>query len=257
MSLSYDFVFLAAVRMTLLGEKPRFEKKRCFVHPFQKRSSAVDSPTLRYCADASALLTYHKLRDDLSDERGLKRLRARWALIFFGGAYRRARKRHPALNDAISAHLKALAEYERDEQQPPSADAPAAIFAALMADVFSYGLEGIHARIATAIGKSVGYWIYLADAADDYKKDLESHSFNPFLRLFGDDFSEDARASVKIAMTNHLLEADRAFSLIDSFPYPEIKEILSNILYLGLPHTAEQILNEKSKGESNDHEKPL
>ena len=257
LSLSYDFVFLAAVRMTLLGEKPTFQKKRCLVHPFKKRSSAVNSPTLRYCADASAILTYHKLRDDLADEKGFKKLRARWALLFFSGGYRRAKKRHPLLDASVRDHLKALSAYEKDASQPPSADAPASIFADLMADVFSYGIEGIEARIASSIGKSVGQWIYLADAADDYQKDLERNRFNPYLRLFGNDFSKDARASVGIAMTNHLLEADRAFSLIDSFPYPELREILSNILYLGLPHTAEQILNEHLKGESNNHEKPL
>ncbi len=257
LSLSYDFVFLAAVRMTLLGEKPTFQKKRCLVHPIQKRSTAVNSPTLRYCADASALLTHHKLRDDLADEKGFKKLRARMALLFFSGGYRRAKRRYPTLDASISAHLKKLSEYEKDTEQPPSADTPAAIFASLMEEVFSYGLDGIEARIASSVGRSVGNWIYLADAADDYKKDLEGNRFNPYLRLFGNDFSADARASVGIAMTNHLLEADRAFSLIDDFPYPEFKEILSNILYLGLPGTAKQILNENVKGETNDHEKPL
>ena len=257
LSLSYDFVFLAAVRMSLLEETLCFQKKRCLVHPFKKRNSVINSPTLRYCADASALLSYHKLRDDLADERGFKKIKAALALLFFKGGYKRAKKRYPELDTSISENLQRLSEYEKDASLPPSADVPAAIFATLMGDVFSCGLEGINARIAASIGKSVGHWIYLADAADDYKKDLESNSFNPYLRLFGDDFSKERRESVGIAMTNHLLEADRAFQLIDSFPSSELREILSNILYLGLPHTAEKILNETKKGESEKNEKPL
>ncbi|MBE6589701.1 MAG: hypothetical protein E7643_05925 [Ruminococcaceae bacterium] len=257
LSLSYDFVFLAAVRMSLSGEELKFKKKRCLVHPFKKRNTVIDSPVLRYCADASALLTYHKLRDDLADERGSKKLRARISLVFFVGGYRRAKKRYPALDASIAERLRELGDYEKNTEAPPSADVPASIFASLMEDVFSHGLDGVDARIASAIGRSVGNWIYLADAADDYKKDLESNSFNPYARLFGDDFSKERRASVGVAMTNHLLEADRAFALIDDFPTPEVKEILCNILYLGLPQTAEQILNETLKGEVSKHEKPV
>ncbi len=257
LSLSYDFVFLATVRMSLLQEKLTFQKKRCLVHPFKKRSCVVDSPTLRYCADASALLSYHKLRDDLADEKGLKKLRARFALLFFRGGYKRARRRHPQLDLSISEHLNKLSEYEKDTSAPPSADAPAAIFAALMADVFSYELDGTDARIASAVGRSVGNWVYLADAADDYKKDLESNSFNPYLRLFGSEFSKEQRATVKIAMTNHLLEAERAFELIDDFPSSELREIFANILFLGLPRTADQILDETLKGKPKKHEESI
>ena len=38
---------------------------------------------------------------------------------------------------------------------------------------------------------------------------------------------------------------------------PEIKEILCNILYLGLPAVAERILQKTWKGETDDNEKSL
>ena len=87
MSLSYDFVFLAAVRMSLLGEEPHFKKERCIVHPLRKRPTVHSSPTLDYCADASALLTYRKLLDECKDERGGKKIRAFLLRPFFSGAY--------------------------------------------------------------------------------------------------------------------------------------------------------------------------
>lgn len=251
LSLSYDFVFLAAVRIALLGEEIKIKQKRCLVHPLKKRASVVDSPTLRYCADASALLSYHKLRDDLSDEKGMKKLRARFALCFFGGAYRRARKRHRKLDASIAEKLSSLRAYETDFSAPPSADVPASIFASLMEDVFCEELEATDARIAAAIGKAIGHWIYLVDAADDFERDRKSKSFNPYLRLFGEEFSEEKKENVRLSLLRLLMDAERAFLLIDNFPTPEIKEILCNILYLGLPHTAEQILTETLKGESD------
>ena len=75
-TLSYDFAFLSAVRFLATGNLPIADKKSCMAHPLKKRSYIKDSEELRYCARVSALLTDGKLRDDLADEAGLKRLRA-------------------------------------------------------------------------------------------------------------------------------------------------------------------------------------
>lgn len=257
MSLSYDFVFLAALRISLLGEKLQTKPKRCLLHPLQKRNTVIDSETLRYCADASALLTYHKCKDDLSDEHGLKKIRARAALLFFRRGYKKAKKRYPELDNVISSALAELAAYEKDETAPPSADAPASIFASLMADVFSEGLEGTNARIAAAIGKAVGHWIYLSDAADDFFKDQKEQAFNPYLRLFGEAPTEEDWNAVRLGQKKLLSDAECAFLLIDSFPEEELREILSNILYLGMPNATERILNQTSKGDLNKHEKSI
>ena len=126
-----------------------------------------------------------------------------------------------------------------------------------MESVFAQGLTGADARIAAGIGRSIGHWIYLADAADDFVKDRKSGSFNPFLRLFGEHPTGEDWEAVKLAMTRLLSDAECAFLLIDRFPLPELKEILCNILYLGLPETATTILNQTAKGESTNHEKSL
>ena len=257
LSLSYDFAFLAVFRMALTNETLELQKKRCLVHPMKKRNSVVGSPSLAYCADASAILTYHKCRDDVTDEKGLKKLRARAASGFFCTAYRRAKHRHPELDATVSSLLQELRVYENDPTAPPSADAPAAIFANLMGAVLSAGLDGTEARIATAFGRAIGHWIYLIDAADDYRDDLASGSFNPFVRLFGDGMTQENAESIAISLKRYLADAENAFLLIDSFPTPEIREILCNVLYLGLPKAADRILQQAWKGEINEHEKPL
>ncbi|MBQ9797624.1 MAG: hypothetical protein IJW50_07865 [Clostridia bacterium] len=257
MSLSYDFVFLAAFRLSLLNEEITLKKARCLVHPLRRRLTVTDSPTLAYCADASAILTYHKCRDDVNDETGFKRLRARLASLFFSSGYRRAKKRHPELDRTVSAYLEELRQYEKDASAPPSADTPASMFGNLMAAVCSEGLQGADQKIAAQFGRAIGHWIYLIDAADDYREDLKSGSFNPFLRLFGNEMTEENAESVKISLKKYLTDAENAFVLIDHFPMEEIKEILCNILYLGLPSTADRILNQTWKGETEEDEKSL
>lgn len=254
MTLSYDFVFLASVRLSLTGEKPTLKKENCFLHPFRRRPTVQKCNALDYCADASALLTYHKLTDDLRDERGLKKLRSALIRPFLSGAYRRARKRHPVLNDEIAARLAEISRFESGERPFEGADALAEQFGKLMEAVFSEGLESADARIAGAIGRSVGHWIYLVDAADDFDEDLKKGRFNPYRRLFGDEMTEQDRETLCLALKVHLLDADRAFRLIDRYPVPELREILANILYLGLPATAERVTKKHDEKKQVTHD---
>lgn len=243
MTLSYDFVFLAAVRCYLAGEEPQIQKKRCLAHPLRRRKSVMNSPQLNYCADASALLSYEKCRDDLMDEKGLKKLRAAFMMLLLSSAYRRAAKRHPELDQAIRRDLNRLHEYEKTVKEP-GADAPAAIFGDLMQEVCSNGLEGVSQKLAAEIGRTVGRWIYLTDAADDLADDRKKKRFNPYTNLFADPPTKDDAKTLQVALKAILCETERAFLLMDEPPCPELKEIIANILYLGLPMAADRVLEE-------------
>lgn len=241
LTLSYDFVFLAVTRAWLAGEKPTMRHFRCLLHPLKHRQAVEGSDQLDYCADASVLLSYHKCRDDLADERGLRRLRARVAMLGLHGGYRRAKGRRPELDAAIARSLGALADYEKSTD-PHSADLPAGLFGDLMAAVFSDGLEGPTARLAAELGRGIGKWIYLVDAADDFDGDQKKHRFNPLRGLFGQTLDDGARRAIELSLTEHLAATERAFLLFGTPPCPEQREILSNILYLGMPRTAHRVL---------------
>ncbi len=251
LSLSYDFVFLAAVRLSLTGEKPSLYAGRCLLHPLRRRPMAKQCDALDYCADASALLCYHKILDDLADEKGYRRLRAALLRLWFGRAYRLARRRHPSLDRVISERLSAISRLESGQEPFVGADAIAEQFGALMEAVFSYRLQGHDARIAGALGRSVGHWIYLADAADDLEDDRKKGRFNPFKSLFGETLTDQNKETLRQAMTVRLCEAERAFLLMDAFPTPELAEIISNILYLGLPSTLDRIIQGISTNTQN------
>lgn len=247
MTLSYDFVFLAATRMALCEEPLTLKKERCIAHWVHRRSVAKNSPTLAYCADVSAILTYRKLLDDLSDETGSKRLRALLVRPFLYGAYRKAKRRYPSLDQKISDHLGRLHAYEKDITAHKGADLPASYFGELMQDVFSEGLDGAAERIARSIGMAVGRWIYLVDAADDFCEDCKKGRFNPYRALFGDSLSPEDRETIRLSLIAHLSEAEKALLLIDEGAVPELREIIANVLYLGLPEKAADVLRGECK----------
>lgn len=252
MSLSYDFVFLAALRLSLAGETPEIGRRRCIRHPLRKRPTLGASDPLDYAADASAMLCYHKLRDDLADERGMKRLRALLLRPFFASAYRRAKKRRPALDLKIKEGMDAFLRSDGG-----SADAEAARFGEVMAEVFAHGLEENDGRLARAIGRGLGRWIYLVDAADDFWEDRRRGRPNPYIARFGEMPTDAECEQVQLALTAHLCDVERAFVLLDSYPTPELREILANILYLGLPgvgkRVCEQMGKDKRKATKNEN----
>lgn len=241
LTLSYDFVFLAVVRAWLTGEKPEFERIRCALHPFKHRHAVRRSATLSYCADASVLLSYHKCLDDLADERGLRKWRARLARLVLRHGYRKAKAREPALDRAIGNALHALADYEK-QPSTHSADEPASLFGDLMAAVFSERLTGGNARLAAHFGRQIGAWIYLTDAADDYAEDLRRKRYNPYVGLFGSEMTDADRQAIRLSLTEHLADAEQAFLLFPPPPCPELRELVANVFYLGMPRTVERIL---------------
>ena len=242
-TLSYDFVFLAAVRCYLAGEEPLVKKRRCLVHPLRRRKTVENSPQLNYCADASALLSYQKCRDDKIDERGFKKLRAQIMMLFLSSAYKKAKRRYPELDRKIEEELRRLHDYETTAAEP-SADIPAAIFGELMRAICSEGLDGTEGRLAAEIGQTLGRWIYLVDAADDLADDRRKNRFNPYAKLFGDPPTKEDAETLRTALKAILCETERAYLLMGEPPCPELKEILSNILYLGLPLAADRVLEE-------------
>lgn len=241
MLLSYDFAYLANVRMALLCVTPAFRKRRCIAHPFKRRVMMERNDQLDFCAAASAILAYEKCRDNVADERGFARLRARLACLFLKGAYRRAKKRLPALAQAVRAHLARLAELEK--AATPSVDRVAAVFGELLADVTSHGLEGSAAVIARKIGFETGRFIYILDALDDLEKDVEKGRYNPIALVYGTALCDEDKAGLKDALLCTLCDLESAFDLLDGKDDPTRREILNNILYLGMPRAADGVLS--------------
>ena len=245
LTLSYDMTLFALVRLALTGTQPTFKRRRCLAHPIRKRPMADPCDELSFCACASAILAHYKVKDDLRDERGLKRTAATAVSPFVASMRRRAVKRgYGDMDSGVYRSMKALSELEASRL--PSADEPATLFGELMGSLLAYGLEGNQAKLAYTVGLHVGRWVYLVDAADDYAEDVKYARYNPLACLYADpamtELSEEKRQEIKTALLAELMELERAFDLLDTADHPNLSGVLSNILYEGMPREAERVL---------------
>jgi len=242
MSLSYDFAFLVMVRLALSDTKMSFSQRRCLAHPLKKRNVMEPNDQLNACAYAAAILGYHKIRDDLSDEKGLKKLEARAFYPFMKHSRKKALSAgYAELDEKVSDALRRLAELE--EKKLPSVDVPAAVFGEILAEIVAFGFDGAEEKIARELGRSVGKWIYIIDALDDCAEDGEKGRYNPFLLLYGGRAPEgEELVGISDAMKAELLSAEAAMDLLETDKTP-VKNIIENILYLGMPEAVERIIS--------------
>lgn len=236
-TLSYDFAFLAAVRMVLCDVKPKFSLRRCMAHPLRKKAMCDDNEALAYCASAAAVLTECKIRDDISDEKGLGRAAARIAHIFALRMRKKAGDDAPA--EVVDDCLRRLSQLEKDKCE--SIDEPANIFGELLAEIVAYGLDGAEQRIAREIGRSVGRYIYVLDAADDLEDDKKSDSYNP-LR-----YAPVSSENLSVAVRLELSKLEGAVNLLDFSGKRDLEGIIKNIIYLGMPQEADRVFAGKCK----------
>lgn len=240
-TLSYDFVFLALLRLAVSGEQPQLTKIRCAAHPLKKKPALTVTPSIEITASSAALLVYYKFKDDVADKKGIKRLASRLLATLTGGL------RKKCLGDGsadrkISESLKALSVYEKEGS--PSAYPSAEAFGVLLGNVFCEGAEeGAQARCLYEVGRHIGRWIYLLDAADDAPADAKSGSYNPFV-CSGEWQKDDFTEMVEIALNCELAEAEKAMDLLD-ISDRGLLNILQNILYLGMPAEAEKCLKRR------------
>lgn len=249
-TLTYDSVFLAAVRMLYLEDCAfRAKLRRCVAHPMKKKPMLEENEALVYVAEAFAILGYHKMKDDLHDERGMKRLAVSLAKPVLSHASKKAD--HPELSALVAEKLAEISGLEDAACQ--SIDKPAAIFGELLGEIFAHGLPEGDRLVPYRVGYHLGKFIYCADAAEDYEKDRASGSYNPYVLTYGgESLTADNRANIKCAL---LLECKNLEGAVNLLPFGNritLREIINNVIFLGLPERikfldGEPIANKKKE----------
>ncbi len=264
-TLSYDYVFLAAVRMVLTDTVPTCVKRHCIAHPLKKRHTAEENPSLAYTASAAACMLSEKLHDDSTDESGFKRLLARAGQPFACGMIRRAGcgdelpfGDKPPLSPRRIGELTARL-YEMEAAGATSVDETAEAFGDVLAYVFACGLDECAAHLAEEIGRAAGRFVYICDAADDLTSDIKKGRYNPIARSWGAFATEerDGRCvmssltaeSVRIATRIDLEKLGQAVERLPSGN--PLLPIIKNIVYLGMPGVMDGILGKSE--EAHDH----
>lgn len=259
MTLSYDVAFLAMLRLAIDGAPITVKRGRCIAHPFRKRAYVACCEPLEYCAYAAAILAYGKSVDDVKDEHGIKRAKAVLSKLMTSRMRKRSMKKYSELDTRVADGLAKLSDIEK--QSTTSVDMPADAFGDVLADIMSFGLVGSDEKIMKSIGKHIGRWIYIIDAADDADEDIKNGRYNAFVCFYGGNIPNDDRQGIADALKLELLAAEPAFDLIDYYGVSDIEGIVKNIIYRGMPRAARRVLrldnvnngsDKKPKGKKNN-----
>jgi hypothetical protein len=195
--------------------------------------------TLEYCAKTSVMLTRLKLKDNVNDSHGFKKLLARivaLATIFFKKTDKKLKDLETTLKEKIDA-LSAL-----EKQNTDSIDSVASIFGELLGAVASYGLEGEETTLCAKIGYHLGKWIYIIDAIDDYEDDKKTKSFNPIVNAFGDSLGDFEKSMLKTGLMLELDELSKALCALDFSSHRDVEGLLKNTIYMGMVKSTDNIL---------------
>lgn len=247
--LSYDFVFLATLRLLVSGDPLQTEKQVCLLHPLKNKKKRIkDNAQLRYAAQASLFLTYEKMRDDLLDRdasAARRLLISLWAPVL-KRACKRVIRKEPALGSLFSSLSEKMEEGRRLEKNGASLDEMCSSFAGCLALVFSFGMDGRSERILSSLGAHLGRFIYTLDAAEDLEADEKKGAFNPLLARYGD--AKQAKANFEEldpVLSFYVDQMKLALDLLEGDK--NLFAICDNIICFGLSQEAGRIMKPKTE----------
>ncbi len=220
LGLSYDMAFLSLLLMSLYEPEEQTGKPACGLHPIRPRTW-VDNEYIRYAACMNVALGYYNSMDDYADD---GRVTAKVMANVFGRELDAIKSQYPRQCSAMEDCLARLNRLEKENCPDP--DGPAGCFGQLLGELFVYR-EDLWADTLRQMGHALGRYIYLADAAVDYRRDRRKKQYNPFLVMeTGEDWARWEQYLV--------LAMGRCTDRYERLPLVQDKQILDNILYSGV-----------------------
>lgn len=238
--LSYDMTFFSLVIGALDPHDVGQIACRCDASPFRRKQTACTCPSLRYTADLSVLLTYHKVQDSIRDETGPKRAAAYALHRAMYQAYQHAQNTQPILDQTIRQCLDELVQLE--QVRTDSLDRPADTFARLLANSIPPGFPHEVQRILAQMFYHTGRWLYLIDACADLSEDFHTGAYNPIRQRFQLQAPtlDHIRDTLEHTLERSLLDIHTACQLL---PLYRDQGLIENIIDLGLPLVTRQVLD--------------
>lgn len=240
--LNYDLVLVGLLADALSGDAGDMRVEGCFANPLLKKHTLHTTPGLELAADGLVMLSWHKLTDNLEDEKFGKKIAYHLAKPFIKHMYKRAAAARSEMDAVLKEQMKQQALLEQkgcaiaDEACMPTALMCQAIFKEASQDS---GQQKILARL----GLFAGQIVYLLDAAEDYEKDKQLARYNVFVNqnLSREETIQAVQRRCRMAAGEIAL----CYNLLDIRQY---KDILDNIFFLGLPRGIARAGIERTKG---------
>lgn len=245
LTLSFDLSFLAILLLSQSEEKVSISYKRCGLNLKKKPFVNFKSETYRYVSSVSMMLNFYKLKDNIDDKMGFKKLAFLVLKPYFSAKNKKASRLYPHISSVIKEMYKNQNTVEKNSTA--DIDMSAEPTSRALSKIFSYPLDNNKEELSN-MGYCLGKWIYLIDAVDDLEKDKKSGNFNPLITDCDIDENsslEALRKEIEPILCNCISVA------YDNYKKLSIKRfdgVLDNIIRLGLDSSKEQIFSNR-KGE--------
>lgn len=249
MALNYDMTFLAILLDGLRDENLKIEQKRCMAHLTKKKPVILDNEAINYAASMNISLFYYKLLDDKLDDNSLK---SKFALLALNPYRKKFSKEIIEINSIISDNLNKLTQLEnsKDFTSIDEICHPFSLIVGFILSKYPYKLAEDSKELRSDLfnfGYSLGKWIYLIDALDDLKEDMEKNKFNPISYLYNIDnlpynqFKPMIKERLEFNILSCACTCDEYFMKL---PLKKNEEIIGNIISLGMMDKYTRIIND-------------
>lgn len=236
-TLSYDFTFLAMLYASLHQASPSFSPQRCPLNPFKRKPHYDYCDAVEFSCEMAILMLREKCADNVKDANFVPYLGWRLLTPVIEGISSSVGEKYPDLSQSAR-------EMTQKQQETEALGAQARID--LCCDPTSHALSEIfmlmsndaaEKRILSRLGYMLGRYMYLCDAVDDLDDDIKNMRFNPL--RFNPDMDEHA-AMLRFTVA----QAASAYALLNP---QHFKEILDNIIFMGLPAISHNLIERRRK----------
>ncbi len=247
MTLNYDMTFLGILLDSLEYSKHKYVVTKCIAHPMKKKPKVIGNRALDYAAFCNVSLVYYKLLDDYNDDNSLSK---KFISMYIKKFINKSKEDLSPILVNIEENINKLSSLEK-YQNVISIDELSDPFASLTAFIISYYYKNENFfNDLYNLGYNLGRWIYIIDAFDDLKEDMEKHKFNAINKAFNVENLPYEDLIIKEGNRiefNLIMSANSTSEALDKLPINKNKDLLFNILQLGLMNKIETIKSRSDK----------
>lgn len=252
-ALTYDLAFVSALAHNICGADLTIKKQRCVLHLIKRRPIAQTDALTVTLGCINTALAYYKLCDDRADGDGRRVL-----LPLYARGFKRAGALHPAAVKIVEEQLGRQSELEKEGCQ--IIDMAAEPTAVMMEKLSDYVLGERSTDSTRRLFYSLGKWVYLADALDDYDKDVKKGAYNVLYNAYRlptlAEAVQNNREELEFVFNSLFAEMRAALAGIKFYFNHDLTD---NIILRGIPLRSRELLNgagrKKRKGEGDEQKK--
>ena len=234
LTLSYDFTFLAILRMAVRENKICMRKSHCSFNPMKKCYDCSESSVdIAYTADVSMMTFYYKIKDNINDSRFFKKLLCKMLMPYANHIFKKAKRNNPVIAEKLG---ELMDEQARAEKRGAGVDEAADASAKMLAEMVSSDIESSDDKALRWLGYYLGRWVYLIDAVDDCEDDIKTGSFNPLKKRYNlPDFKEYCERMLSLTV-------GEAINNMNKLEIYRFYDIIDNILNYGTECSAKRVI---------------